>query len=177
MNEKTDLRIKFKELRKSFDLKQISSQIVQNVKNCSFYQSANNIMIYYPTKFEINLLDLTNDTNKNFYLPKVSGKELFVCPYDFKSELISSKFNILEPCTQPVNPECIDLIIVPALAVDKRNFRLGYGGGFYDRFLSKYNEIKTIVPISSMQIVEKLPVEEFDVPIDIVIHEKGLIVK
>ena len=52
-----------------------------------------------------------------------------------------SNFGIKEPCSEPVAPDILDLIIVPALMVDKNGYRLGYGGGFYDRFLKKCHVI------------------------------------
>ena len=62
----------------------------------------------------------------------------------------------------------IDLVIVPALAVDKNNYRLGYGGGFYDRFL-RDKSVTKIVCIPKELIVESVYPEKFDIPVDIVV--------
>ena len=62
------------------------------------------------------------------------------------------------------------MIIVPALMADKDRFRLGYGGGFYDRFLVKNPEIPTILPIAEELYVDKLPHEKFDVRVDRVLE-------
>lgn len=164
--DKSQLRIKAKEIRKTLDIKKISHAICLKIKNMDEYKNSQNIMIFYPMKYEINLLELLED-DKNFYLPKVSKTDIFVCPYS--TDLKKTELNIYEPCTDPVNPEILDLIIVPALMVDKSGFRLGYGGGFYDRFLSKYQNIKTIVPIEKELLVEKIPHDKFDVKIDKII--------
>lgn len=168
MDEKTDLRIKAKSIRKGLDIGNISQKLVDKIRQNDDYINAKNILIYYPKVYEINFLALLND-DKCFYLPKVNGKDLFVCPYKCGDILKKSDFNIEEPCSEPVDGIIIDLAIVPALAVDKKNIRLGYGGGFYDRFLAKYPNIKTIVALPEQLCFNKLPSENFDIPVDIVI--------
>lgn len=167
MDSKSDLRIKAKNIRKTLDIENISNRICSKIKKQDWYKKAQNIMIFYPLKYEINLLDLTKD-KKNFFLPKVNGDELLVCP--FNNDLKKSKFNIMEPCTTPIDPKNLDLIFVPALMTDKKGYRLGYGGGFYDKFLQKYQNIKTIVPIPKELIIEKLPNEKWDIKIDYTIE-------
>jgi len=166
MENKHDLRKKLKELRKTFDIKAKSQQIISLLRDTSEYKKAEYIMLFYPMKFEINLLALLED-NKNFYFPKVDGEKLLVCPYDEKFE--KSNLNIYEPCSEPVSPKILDLIIVPALAVDKNNYRLGYGGGFYDRFIEENPDIKTLTPIYKECVFDNLPHNEFDKKIDIII--------
>ena len=195
--DKADFRINAKNIRKSLDIKAISHKICEKIRNHNIYKTSQNVMIFYPLKYEIDLLELLED-DKNFYLPKVLNQrvcchseaenymrsfaslkmteaeeshknfnQLLVCPYS--SDLKKSDLNIYEPCTEPVNPEILDLIFVPALMVDKENYRLGYGGGFYDRFLAKYPNIKTITPIAKELIVENLPHDEFDKKVDEII--------
>jgi 5-formyltetrahydrofolate cyclo-ligase len=113
------------------------------------------------------LRELFND-NKNFYLPKVDGEELLVCPY--VNDLQKSHFGIYEPCSKPVNAEILDLVIVPALMCDKNGYRLGYGGGFYDRFINKYGQnFKTLCPVPKELFVENLSVDKFDKKVDFII--------
>ncbi len=165
MDNKTDLRVHAKTIRKGLDITSISANIVNLIRENKSYLKARNVMLYYPMKYEINLLSLLTD-NKNFYLPKVFGKDILVCPFKQGDNLKLSEFRVNEPCSNPVNPEILDLIFVPALMADREGLRLGYGGGFYDRFLEKYKNIKTITPISSKLIVDKLPVDVFDCRID-----------
>ena len=168
MDSKIDLRIKAKSIRKDLDISKRSSLAVFKIRDVEVYKSAKNVLIFYPMRYEIDLLALLDD-DKNFYLPKVSGQKLFICPFNKGDKLEKSYFNVNEPCTSPVDPNVLDLIIVPALMVDKKGFRLGYGGGFYDRFLGENSFIKTIAPIPKELFVEKLPVENFDKKIDVVI--------
>lgn len=175
MLTKIELRNNAKHLRKTLDIKSISEKIVENISALETYQKAKHVMIFYPIGHEVNLLALLND-NKQFYLPKVDGDQLLVCPYNKKDKLLVSDFKTHEPMTDPINPDILDIIFVPALVVDKHFNRIGYGGGFYDRFLSKNAHKATkIVAIPSALIVDKIPEENFDEKINMVISEEGLI--
>lgn len=166
MDKKRHLRAIAKALRKTLDIKLISRKLCVQLRDMDFYQTANHVMLFYPLKYEIDTQELLND-NKNFYFPKIDDKNILVCPYT--SEFTISEYNIKEPCSKPVNPEILDLIIVPALMTDENNFRLGYGGGFYDRFLQKYNNITTVTLIPAELITAKLPHNKFDIPVKHVI--------
>ena len=165
MEDKIDLRIQAKYIRKQLDISKLSSCAVKLVRENETYLQAKNVMLYYPTKYEIDLLALLDD-DKNFYLPKVSGKDLLVCPFKRNEKVVLSSLKIKEPCSLPSNPEILDLIIVPALMIDKNGYRLGYGGGFYDRFLNKYSGTKTLTVIPDKLFTDNLPREEFDRKID-----------
>jgi 5-formyltetrahydrofolate cyclo-ligase len=167
---KTDLRKQAKTIRKTLNIQNKSEKIVEKIKNLKEYQNAKHVMLFYPTTFEVNLLSLLTD-EKNFYFPKVNRETMLVCPYSENIELKKSKFNILEPCSNPIDANILELIIVPALMVDKNKYRLGYGGGFYDKFLTKNPNITTICPIFSELYVENIPHEKFDIPIDIVVYD------
>ena len=175
MVNKTDLRIRFKSARKELDIQNVSRNIEKNLRAFEIYKNSKNVMLFYPLKFEINLLGLLEDKGKNFYFPKVDGEKLIVCPYTKDTKFKKSALNVSEPCSEPVDAEILDLIIIPALAVDKDNYRLGYGGGYYDRFLKLVPDAVTVVPVCEKFVVEKLPHEEFDIPVDYVITdaEKG----
>ena len=72
----------------------------------------------------------------------------------------------MEPCTEPVEANILDLIIVPALMLDFKNYRLGYGGGFYDRFLAQNSNITTVSLIPVELFTESLPHDEFDIAVN-----------
>lgn len=166
MFSKAELRIKAKNFRKTLNISDLSENFCAQIIQMDVYIKAENVLIFYPMQYEINVLELLKD-NKNFYLPKVCGNELLVCPYS--DNLVKSEFNVCEPCSNPVSAEIIDLAIVPALMADKDGYRLGYGGGFYDRFLSANPHIKTVVPIAKELFIDKLPRDEFDVRIDYIV--------
>ena len=163
MKNKTDYRLYAKELRKTLDIKLLSKEFCRKIRNEEHYINAKNVMLFYPAEFEIDLRELFND-DKNFYLPKVFEDKLLVCPLSEKLE--KSKFNIMEPCSEPIEPELLDIIIVPALMADKNGYRLGYGGGFYDRFLPLCKNAFKIVVVPKELFIAKLPHDEFDVKVD-----------
>src|SRR5574344_1414230 len=173
MITKNELRKKAKEIRKTLDIPEISAKICDIIDESDFFHKATNIMIFYPLENEIDLTSLLTH-QKNFFLPRVNGKDLDVCAYTLGDELEFSKFKTLEPKTEAIsNLKLLDLIFIPALAVDKDNFRLGYGGGFYDKLLSKVPDtVRKIVVIPSKLIVNSLPHDKFDIKADMIISEK-----
>ena len=206
---KQQLRKWAKEIRSTLDMEALSKKLVKKLSDTKEYKNAKNIMIFYPLKDEINLLSLSDDEEKNFYLPKIDGENLLCCRFDKNTELCESCFHTKEPVISPSSgfqppsplqgegfnneftptkgeglemndqePNTFtppDLVIVPALAVDKKNYRLGYGKGFYDRFLEVNKNIKpslkTIVCIPKSLIVETIFPNEHDIPVDIIITD------
>lgn len=168
--DKPKLRKIIKEQRKQLDTEKLSKVISAKIHEHEAYKLSKNVMLYYPLKYEIDVLNLMSDCDKKrFYFPKVEGEKLLVCPMCDEFQLSDLKIN--EPCSDPVSPEILDLIIVPSLAVDAENYRLGYGGGFYDRFLKTVTHATTITPIYSGFVFEKLPHDDFDVKIQHVVTE------
>ena len=168
MVSKQQLRKWVKEERKKLDIKGLSSVLVQKLKETDEYKQAKNVMIFYPLEYEIDLLKLLEDKTKKFYLPRIEGNELLCCSYSCGDELCESCFKTKEPLTE-ANEKCIiELVIVPALAVDKNNYRLGDGGGFYDRFLKDLNA-KKIACVSSKFFIDSVFAENHDIKIDKVI--------
>lgn len=165
VQSKSELRNWAKQKRKGLDK---HTALVQALVKSDAYKKANCVMLFYPMKDEVDLLAILEDKTKTFFLPKVDGDDLLCCPYCADDELCVSCFNTQEPTSNPVDSELIDLVIVPALAVDKNNYRLGYGGGFYDRFL-RDKSVTKIVCIPKELIVESVYPEKFDIPVDIVI--------
>lgn len=167
MDKKTVLRRNAKALRKSLDIEKLSQKAIIELKNHCIYKDAKNVMLFYPTKYEIDFRKLLKD-NKKFYLPRVNGSNIDVCPYNFGDELIKSELGIEEPIAASVAKEVLDLVIVPALMADEDNYRLGYGGGYYDRFISE-KSFKTVCVIPKELFVNKLPHEQYDIQVDCVI--------
>lgn len=167
MNGKSELRKKAKEIRKGLDTERISVQLCCKIRENEIYKASNDVMLFYPKAEELDFRALLSD-DKNFYLPRVSGDKLEVCPYRIGDNLKKSEFGVLEPLSDNVDAKILDLVIVPALMADKKGYRLGYGGGFYDRFL-RVNEVKTICALPTELTVDNLPHNEYDVKIDYII--------
>ena len=173
--DKQQLRKWAKKIRSELDIEALSKLLTDKLKQTQEYQQSKNVMIFYPLKDEVNLLRLTEDETKRFYLPKINGDNLLCCEFNKNSKLCKSCFNTMETVSGEKTDFTPDLVIVPALAVDKKNYRLGYGKGFYDRFLGANKDIhnppKTIVCISKELIVDSISPNEYDIPIDLIITD------
>ena len=113
----------------------------------------------------------------NLALPVIDfkTKEINFFIYQKDTELIKNKFSILEPKNkgEVIFPK---IIFIPLLGYSKSGFRLGYGGGYYDKYLSKnsIDEVKKIGVAYSFQEVEEIPVEDHDERLDWILTEKHL---
>ena len=145
------------------------------------YKREHIISLYYPSNYEINVLiffQLIKKTNIKTLLPvtKPNNQMNFV-EWKYLDPLKVNKFGMLEPI---LKREAIvpDTILVPLLAFDSNNNRLGYGKGFYDRFLNKFLKVKkkitTIGVAFSFQKYNKLPISNLDIKLDYIITEKGI---
>lgn len=111
------------------------------------------------------------------FAPRVNEEtsEIDVLPFTNETKVAASKWKIGEPAEgEAANPETIDLVIVPLLCFDLHGYRVGYGKGFYDRFLKQCREDCIKVGLSFFPPVEAIDdVHEGDVPLDLVITPKG----
>ena len=140
----------------------------------------NNLALYYPASFELNILNILEVEflkKTKFLLPIITDKySMHFYEWKKKDVLNVNKYGILEPLkSKPITP---NVILVPLLAFDKFKNRLGYGKGFYDKFLKKNNKNKSkIISIGvafSFQKYHKLPVNYKDVKLDYILTEKGI---
>ena len=139
------------------------------------------ISIYFPNSFEIDVLAIFNNEyfkRFKFLLPKISNNNTMNF-YKWKNNEILkiNKYGIPEPLQSiALKP---DIVLVPLLAFDKKKNRLGYGGGYYDKYLNKYlkdnKKILTVGVAFSFQKYNNLPVNNKDFKLDFVITEKGTI--
>lgn len=179
-NDKKSLRKLYKEKREVLFKKglicKISDKICTHLNE--IFENAKNIMLFYPFGSELNILKtMEYNKDKNFYLPKCIGKELVAVPYKTGDRLILNKYNIKEPDTKPISDIAIlDIIVTPALCADLNFNRLGYGGGYYDKFFAnKKLKAQKIVVIPDEMLVEKLPCEDYDVKCDKIITESKVL--
>lgn len=174
MTTKDDLRQMAKVKRSKFDSSLASDDIVKNILRWDEFLSAKNVMIYYPIKNEINLLGLLGE--KNFFFPKLIDGEISVCPYDGKNSFSIGKFGIPEPLSDNISDlSVLDIVFVPAIAADRWGYRIGYGCGYYDRFLERLGD-KTIkiIPIYHELLFDNIPFEFHDQKADFVVTENGV---
>ena len=138
------------------------------------------ISLYYPSNFELNalkVLELKYFSMQDTLLPVIANNNLMkFYPWKKNEILVVNKFGMLEPKT--TKAKIPDVMLIPSLAFDKDKFRLGYGGGYYDRFLSKSikenNDILKVGVAFSFQKYHKLPINQNDVKLDFILTEKGI---
>jgi 5-formyltetrahydrofolate cyclo-ligase len=182
MQQKIQLRKKYFDLRKKkfFNIEKEFFLPFLKLIRIKFKKKFIKIALYYPSNFELNvlkLLELKNILTQDILLP-VTDQNNHMKFFSWKKNdvLFVNKFGILEPAkTQTKIP---DVILVPMLAFDKNRYRLGYGKGFYDRYLNKYlKKFKNILTVGvafSFQRHHKLPINQKDVKLDFIITEKGI---
>ena len=160
------------ELRKQLNQIQASEKIVNKIAGFENFLCAKNVLIYYPLQNEINLLKLCNKyRDKNFYLPRVKGEILEICP--FEGELKKSSFKIMEPvCPKIDDLSIIDIAFIPALAVDKKLNRVGYGKGYYDRLFSQKDFKAFKVAVINKELCNfEITAQPYDKKIDLFITD------
>lgn len=175
---KERIRKSILDIRSSYNkVEEDSNKIIQRIKNLPLALDKNSFLFYYPHKNEVNLLPLLNEfqrLGKTVLLPKAEGN--FIIPVVVKDlqDLKKGKFSIPEPKGEVYPEEKIDVVFVPAVAFDRNGYRIGYGKGYYDRFLGMTKGIKIGVAYD-FQVVDEIPFEEHDVPVDLVITPTQII--
>ena len=138
------------------------------------------IALYYPSNHELNVLkflEFNNIMRQDILLPVINKKN-YMNFFSWKKNdvLFVNKFGLLEPTKSQIKVP--DIMLVPILAFDKNKYRLGYGKGYYDRYLKKYlQQFKNILTVGvafSFQRHHKLPINQNDVKLDFIITEKGI---
>lgn len=141
-------------------------------------KNAGCVMAYCAYKNEPDLNEFINalmELGKAVALPYIAGSELKAVRYESGSAMKSNKYGIMEPV--PVNDVDElepDVVVVPGIAFDSRLYRIGFGGGYYDRFLAYSNAYKIGV-CYDYQVVDGFACEAHDVPMDAVVTEKRII--
>ena len=172
---KKELRQQIKQLKgmTPVAVRKVEADMVFNtIRTMPVWQQAQHILCYWSLPDELPTHESVNQwlaDGKSIYLPRVKGDDLEIVPYHGAQSLDdNNKFHIGEPVGEPVDPYCLELIIVPAVALDEKRNRLGRGKGFYDRLLST-THCPTIGVACDFQLVDEVPVEPHDRPLDCVV--------
>ena len=176
---KRELRKKFAAIRGGIPAEERaakSREICRKFLSLADYSSARTVMIYMSFRSEAETEDIARrvlSDGKRLVVPKCEVKTREILPCEIKSldELRSGEYGISEPTKiRLCGKSEIDIAVVPALAFDKDNFRLGYGGGYYDRFLKDFTGLSAGLCFSEC-MTDKLPRGEFDVRTDMVLTD------
>lgn len=179
-NEKSSLRKLLLERRDSFssDFIEITSRKIQkNLKKIEEYHTAKTIGAYYSIGSEVRthgILQEILSEGKNLALPRVEGDELVFCAVKRFEDLEKGEYGIMEPKQNCSIIEEFDVALVPAVAMTRTGQRLGYGKGFYDRFLAN-RDTATIALAYSKSILKNIPSSDKDIKIQWVVTEDEVI--
>ncbi len=161
------------------EILEISSIIESKLFNLEIFKKSRAIMFFVSINSEVHTHEMIKKTlgSKTVIVPKVLHHEIEPSMIiDFDNLIPSEKYGILEPIdVMKIAYKNIDLILVPGIAFDKEGNRIGYGFGYYDKFLARVPKAIKIGLCFDLQIVDKIPKEEHDVPVDIIITEKRVI--
>jgi 5-formyltetrahydrofolate cyclo-ligase len=177
LKTKNDYRNHAKRIRQQLDIVEISRAICARIMALEEYKAAKTVAGFYPFGKEIDLRCLYEDSSKKFLLPRVIDEEnIEFYLFNKETQLEKNKWGILEPKTELETSQIVpDIILIPALMVDKQGYRLGYGKGYYDRYLSKLPEhCLKILPVAEELFVDSLPHDEHDVRVDIALTQSNV---
>ncbi|HSH36926.1 5-formyltetrahydrofolate cyclo-ligase, partial [Schnuerera sp.] len=148
------------------------------------YKNSNFIFSFISFKDEVdthNIIKESLSSGKRIGVPITIPKErqLIVSEImDFDNELEIGFYNILSPKKEYIretSPKLIDIVLVPGLVFTPEGYRIGYGGGYYDRFFNKNPEVLKIGLCYEMQIAPQVPTDIYDIPVDYIITEERII--
>lgn len=178
--DKASLRKKMMQDRRDTapqDKANIDRQITECVLHSEEYRRSRTLFVYYSTAEEIDTHAIIADAlrcGKRVCLPKcLPGHVMQPRVITSESNLTEVSFGIPEPGAQcaAVPPEEIDLCIVPALACDSLGMRLGYGGGFYDRFLPQTSAFRMAL-CAHARLLDQVPAQPHDIPCNCIVTEQ-----
>jgi 5-formyltetrahydrofolate cyclo-ligase len=164
-----------------------SEQLARTISSRSFFLRSKHLAFYLPNDGEIDpgfLLSLARAAGKDLYLPVLAPmveNRLIFLPYSDSDKLAHNRFGIPEPLlarNKPFPAWALDVVFMPLVAFDNAGNRLGMGGGFYDRTFARLHDGKGRRPLliglaHSLQAVDHLPEEPWDIPLDAIATEQS----
>ena len=173
---KQELRRTIRERKRAMTEEEIverSNALAEKFYNSPAYQAASTIYGYLPYNQEVRtvpMLQRALDDGKRVAVPKVYGEEMRFIYLEDLTQVSKGYAGIPEPIADaPVAEDKQALVLMPGLAFDPQGHRIGYGGGFYDRFLAQEPHHPTLALCYEFQMQAHLDTEEFDIPVDTVL--------
>ncbi len=178
---KSELRAKVKDYRRSLKTDEkyaMDDSLSDIILKMDLYRNAKSILCYHSTDIEVSTEIIINTAlaqGKDVYLPRcIKGtRKMDFIKINSMEDLESGTFGVMEPkldLEEKYHNSPDSLCIIPALMYDVRGYRLGYGGGYYDRFLYKYTGAKVGI-IYKENVVDKLKYGRYDIPVDYIVTE------
>jgi 5-formyltetrahydrofolate cyclo-ligase len=185
---KKELRKKYLDIRASIpaDVHALKSKaIFDNLKTTEAYKDSETYMIFLDFRGEVATRPIINELlnlGKTVALPVVdfNTMELVLVRIDSLDNLVKSKYGIYEPIVTDdviMNPNDFDLMLAPGAVFDEKGYRIGYGGGFYDKLLVQLTGDTEVIGLAfSEQMIDNVPHESFDQPLDGIVTDEEIII-
>lgn len=174
--DKTALRRQIREQKRAMSMDEIearSAHLGELFAKTDAYRYAKTIYGYMPYNQEVRtvpILERAIRDGKKVAVPKVYGDTMRFIYLEDLTQVANSDMGIPEPIAdEPIAEDKTALVLMPGLAFDEAGHRIGYGGGFYDKFLMDEPDHPTVALCYAFQMFEHLDTEEFDIPVDKVI--------
>lgn len=184
METKQQIRKRIRSLRKEMTQTEVSEKskaITKQVCRSTAFKNADLVLLYADFQNEVQTGFLAQEawkSGKDVAFPKVNGNEMEFCLISDYSQLAPGAMNILEPvvdCRKVTSFPLHTLMIMPGVAFDSHLNRVGYGGGYYDRFLDKHDHLEVIALGFELQLCDSIPTEPTDYRPHILITEKQIL--
>lgn len=179
--DKTALRRQIREQKRAMTQEQIvsaSCDLGEQFAACQLYQQAKTIYGYLPYNQEVRtvpMLERALREGKRVAVPKVYGEEMKFIYLTDLSQVDTGYAGIPEPVAdEPVADDPAALVLMPGLAFDPQGHRIGYGGGFYDKFLAAEPNHPTVALCYGFQMLDVLETQDHDIPVDLVLWSKNI---
>ena len=153
-----------------------SGAIAERLFRQKEYKRAEKVLLYFSIGSEVNTCRIIKGAlkTKKVFLPFVDGDTMGYARISSLEELEPGPYGIMEPRDKSPSREGLDLVVVPGIAFDETGHRVGYGGGYYDKFLP-HTKAFTIGLAYEAQVVEDIPAEGHDCPVKKIVTEKRVI--
>lgn len=182
MENKKELRKQKKSERDALSAQErdrCNRKITRRLLGKAWYPVVRHILVYSAIHSEADLMDFCDAASgdgKKLYYPKVSGKEMEFFQVTHRDLLKPGAFSVPEPDTARTSFEIFRdqkdaVILVPGVAFSREGYRLGYGGGYYDRYLAKHSSLHKVGICFEMQLSEAWMTDEYDIPMDEILTE------
>ncbi len=174
--DKKQLRKKIREMKRAMspvEIEEKSRILGEKFAASDAYRQASTVYGYMPYNQEVRtvpILERALQDGKRVAVPKIYGEEMKFIYLTDLSAVALSDYGIPEPIDDgPVADDPTALVLMPGLAFDPEGHRVGYGGGFYDKFLAAEPNHPTLALCYDFQMLPELETEEFDIPVDAVL--------
>ncbi|OGO77579.1 MAG: 5-formyltetrahydrofolate cyclo-ligase [Clostridiales bacterium GWB2_37_7] len=166
------------------EINKAERQIMVNLMKLDQFINSQNIFCYLSFRSEVptqSIIEHCQQQGKNVYIPIciTETKEMVITKYDSDVKLETSNYGVQEPSKSTIklaDRNILDTSIMPGAVFDAKGYRIGYGAGYYDKFFSHIDkQIYKIALAFSFQVIDEVPKDEYDIPVDCIVTEQEII--